>query len=484
MTRGRLAVAVAAVAAMIAGVVPALAADNEDSVGVADQTTGIWYLRSADGSTTSFYFGNPGDYPIMGDWNCDGIDTPGLYRQSDGYVYLRNSNTQGPADVKFFFGNPGDIPLAGDFNANGCDTVSIYRPAEARIFIINELGSNDGGLGAADFDYYFGNVGDKPFTADFNDTGQDTVGLHRESTGFVYYRNTLTTGIADNQFFFGDPGDQIVTGRWVQNPNPGSDTVGIFRPSDGRFYLRFSNTQGNADTQFGYGDADMAAVAGRFGSLPGNSAPPPGGPTTTTTTTLPTASNTSWNCDFYGSDQYWCSGNTDPVSNYTETWLCQEGFTWACAGEIDEVDSRVDSWACSQTSASTYDCLGDIDNRTADYESWSCLVSTDYTGDFWACSGNIDTSDPAPESWRCEFGVSPDWLCTGDVDKGYAGYEAFACTIGGPIGRAWECYGTQSWLAPVVSTPDPLISLGVVPGSSSLSQLLDTYRALNTLGLE
>ena len=46
-----------------------------------------------------FYFGNPGDYPFMGDWDCDDVDTPGLYRQSDGYVYLRNSNTQGIADV-------------------------------------------------------------------------------------------------------------------------------------------------------------------------------------------------------------------------------------------------------------------------------------------------------------------------------------------------------------------------------------------------
>ncbi len=69
-----------------------------------------FYLR--DGLTTgaeqdSFFYGNPGDYPLMGDWNCDGTATPGQYRQSDGYVYLRNSNTQGVADIRFFFGNPG-----------------------------------------------------------------------------------------------------------------------------------------------------------------------------------------------------------------------------------------------------------------------------------------------------------------------------------------------------------------------------------------
>jgi hypothetical protein len=258
-------------------VAPALGGTADDSVGVVDQTQGLWYLRDpVTGATTSFYFGNPGDFPIMGDWDCDGIDTPGLYRQSDGFVYLRNSNTVGVADIRFFFGDPGDTPLAGDFNRDGCDTVSIYRPSQARIFVINELGANDGGLGAADFVFYFGNIGDKPFTGDFNINRQDTVGLHRESTGFVYYRNTLTTGIADNDFFFGDPGDQIITGRWAQNPTPGPDTVGIFRPSNGTFYLRFSNSQGNADVSFPYGNSNMAAVAGDFGTLPGGDAPPPG----------------------------------------------------------------------------------------------------------------------------------------------------------------------------------------------------------------
>ena len=190
-------------------------------------------------------------------------------------------NTQGNADIRFFFGNPGDIPLAGDFNKDGCDTVSIYRPSEARIYVINKLGSNDGGLGAADYDFYFGNPGDKPFTGDFNNNGQDTVGLHRESTGFVYYRNTLTTGIADNDFFYGDPGDQIITGRWAQDPTKGSDTVGIFRPSNGRFYLRFENSQGNANVDYsvrqlehGCGRRRLRRASGRRSGTAGNSDDP------------------------------------------------------------------------------------------------------------------------------------------------------------------------------------------------------------------
>ena len=181
-------------------------APAQETVGLVDPRSGVWQLEDYAGNFSQFFYGNPGDVPFMGDWDCDGIDTPGLFRQSDAFVYLRNTNTQGIADIRFFFGNPSDIPLAGDFDGDGCDTLSIYRPSEQRFYIINALGANNGGLGAADFSFLFGNPGDKPFVGDFDGDGIDEVGLHRESTGFVYYRNTLTTGIASNEFFFGNPG--------------------------------------------------------------------------------------------------------------------------------------------------------------------------------------------------------------------------------------------------------------------------------------
>ena len=240
----------------------ASAAPIGDTVGLVNPATGEWHLRGSDGWTTSFFFGNPGDSPIIGDWDCDGDATPGMYRQSDGFVYLRNSNTQGIADIKFFFGNPGDVPVAGDFNNDGCDTVSIYRPSEGRFFIINKLGENNGGLGAAEVDYVFGNPGDQPFIGDFDGDGTDTVGLHRESTGFVYFRNSHTQGIADSQFFFGDPGDRLVAGDWNGNT---SDSPAAYRPDDTTFYLRFTNTQGGADVSQRWGDAGWIPVAARFG---------------------------------------------------------------------------------------------------------------------------------------------------------------------------------------------------------------------------
>ena len=74
-----------------------------------------------------FNLGNPGDIAIAGDWNGDGIVTLGVFRPSNGTVYLRNSNSTGFADDAFVFGNPGDLPVAGDWDGDGVATVGVFR---------------------------------------------------------------------------------------------------------------------------------------------------------------------------------------------------------------------------------------------------------------------------------------------------------------------------------------------------------------------
>ena len=229
-------------------------------LGLVDPSRGRWYLgEEGQSEPVSFYFGNPGDFPFVGDWDCDGVDTPGLYRQSDGFVYLRNSNTQGAADITFFFGNPSDIPIAGDFDGDGCDTVSVYRPAESRVFIINRLGDDGGNLGAATASYFFGSPGDKPFVGDFDGDDVETIGLHRESTGLVYFRNSHTAGVADDEFLFGNPGDRLIAGDWNQD---GVDSPAVYRPLNTTFYLRYTNTRGGADELHTVGVGTWLPIAG------------------------------------------------------------------------------------------------------------------------------------------------------------------------------------------------------------------------------
>jgi poly-gamma-glutamate capsule biosynthesis protein CapA/YwtB (metallophosphatase superfamily) len=259
MPRSVVGALVAVAAVVLAG--PAVAT-GAGSIGSVDTASGVWYLRDGAGASTVFYYGDPGDEPFLGDWDCDGVDTPGLHRRSDGRVYLRNSNSAGTADVDYFFGNPGDVALAGDFDGDGCDTVSIYRPSERRFFIINELGSATLGLGSADFSFEFGDAGDMPFAGDLDGDGADEVALHRRSTGRVYYRDSLTTGIAEHDLVWGDPGDVVFAGDWLGG---GSDGLGAYRPRRGRYFLRNQPTAGSADTTVAYGEGSWVPVSGATG---------------------------------------------------------------------------------------------------------------------------------------------------------------------------------------------------------------------------
>ncbi len=211
------------------------------------------------GSLPPFFYGNPADNPFLGDWDGDGTATPGLHRPSDGKVYLRNSNTQGIADIEFFFGDPNDIPLIGDWDGDGDDTVSLYRPSEGRVYIINELGSGNRGLGAAETSFLWGNPGDTGvFGADFDGDGKDTVGLKRGSTW--YWRNTLDSGPSVvTPFNFGDPADEPAFGDW---DGDGVETIGVWRPGNQTFLLRNSNDAGVADMEIfsdGFESGDTSA---------------------------------------------------------------------------------------------------------------------------------------------------------------------------------------------------------------------------------
>jgi hypothetical protein len=197
--------------------------DGVDTPGVFNN--GLWALRatlSSGGSDNTFGFGNPGDVPFAGDWNGDGVDTPGLYRPSTGQWFLRNSNTPGGADVSFALGNPGDVPVAGDWNGDGVDTPGVFRPSTAQWFLRN---SNTSGGG--DISFAFGNPGDTPLVGDWNGDGIDTPGVYRPgSPGQWFLRNSNTSGGGDVTLTFGSSGDTPVIGDWNGD---GVDSPGVVR---------------------------------------------------------------------------------------------------------------------------------------------------------------------------------------------------------------------------------------------------------------
>jgi len=104
---------------------------------------------------TKYAFGDTGDIAFVGDFDGDGIDTIGLFRPSTGMFYLKNSHTEGPADIEFAFGAAGDIPIAGDWtDQDGIDSVAVYRPSTGTFFFrySNSAGPADKTLELGVFD--------------------------------------------------------------------------------------------------------------------------------------------------------------------------------------------------------------------------------------------------------------------------------------------------------------------------------------------
>ena len=232
---------------------------STDTAGVFRPSNGLLYLKNTHTSgfaDIAINYGLGGDYPVVGDWDGDGDATIGIYR--NGSFYLRNSNTLGYADWVFAFGAPGDQPIAGDWDGDGDDTIGIYRRSTATFYLRNSNSS-----GAPDISFSLGLPGDVGIAGDWTGKGYDTTGVFRPGNGALYLKNTHSNGYADIQINYGLSGDKPVTGDWNDD---GYDTIGIYR--DGIFYLRNSNTLGYADIVFALGVPGDMPIAGNWDGIP------------------------------------------------------------------------------------------------------------------------------------------------------------------------------------------------------------------------
>jgi hypothetical protein len=202
---------------------------------------GKWYLTNSNATGASFaifHFGRAGDRPVVGDWNGNGIDTVGLKRGTT--WLLRNSNTGGSANHTFTFGKSTDVPLAGDFNGNGRDTIAAV---EGNIWKLR----NDLVGGTPHHTFTFGQSSDFKLVGDWNGNGQDTPGLRTGAT--FKLRNTLTSGTPSMVFDYGSSSNRPVVGDWDGNGTvtPGF-TSGIYL-----WRLRNANSAGAHASAFVYG---------------------------------------------------------------------------------------------------------------------------------------------------------------------------------------------------------------------------------------
>ncbi|MDH3607243.1 MAG: DUF4038 domain-containing protein [Acidimicrobiia bacterium] len=222
------------------------------------EPNGLWHVRVEGQPDWTFWYGNPGDTPLFGDWDGDGVSTPGMYRPSNGFAYLTNTLPDNGSAVvadpglSFFYGIPGDRVFFGDWDGDGKDSLGIQR--NGKLFLRN---SNSTGI--ADLEFWFGQPDDQVFGGNSGGNDADEIFIFRPSTGMVYYTNGLPSGGAATtagSFGIGSV-DDLTFGDWNGDD---IDTVGM--QIGGVVRLKNSNTAGPHDIEYTWGDASWMPVAG------------------------------------------------------------------------------------------------------------------------------------------------------------------------------------------------------------------------------
>ena len=224
------------------------------------EPNGRWHIQVPGSVDYTFWYGVPGDIPLLGVWDGDGIDTPGVYRPSQGSAHLTNEipaylSANHRVGTTFYFGMPGDRVFAGDWDGDGIDTLGLSR--RGHIFLANTNATT-----VADESFWFGAHSDLPYAGDPDGNGRDGLLLHRTSSASVFYTNDIPgTLVADTAggFYYGTFGDELVVGDW---DGDGADSPGVYRPSDTTVLTRDLLATGTANTSYRFGRAGWRAVAG------------------------------------------------------------------------------------------------------------------------------------------------------------------------------------------------------------------------------
>jgi hypothetical protein len=231
------------------------------TIGVVPAGSAAFFLRNSltpGPGNVAVSYGSGADTPIVGDWDGNGTDTLGRFRQSTGTFFLKNTNAPGAADLLFRFGPVGTnwLPVVGDWDGNGTETIGLYDPASSTFFL-----KNTNTPGPADLAFRFGPVGGGflPIAGDWDGVGGTGIGIYNPANGAYFLKNVPGSGAADLAFLYGTGGGIPVAGDWDGN---GTDTVGFYAAIGGQFYLTNVNATGPAHYIITYGPLFGTPVIG------------------------------------------------------------------------------------------------------------------------------------------------------------------------------------------------------------------------------
>ena len=177
---------------------------------------GRWILTNTLGSESGDYeriYGQAGDQPIVGDWDGDGIQTIGFRRGS--HFFLSNSNLFPSTAYQFTTGQAGGTPVAGDWDGDGVESVGVYR--SGRWFLPTD--NSDGASGTT---VTFGSDTDLPVVGDWDSDGRVSIGYVRQ--GGWYLSNSIVAPDVDTHVYWGSAADRPLVGNWGATAHLSRDT--------------------------------------------------------------------------------------------------------------------------------------------------------------------------------------------------------------------------------------------------------------------
>lgn len=262
-----------------------------DSIGTFRPSTGQWLLRNTNSAGTPdiiVTFGQVGDQPVVGDWDGNGVDDLGVFRPSTGQFILRLTSFQllktcflcNPVLTQVVtlntinFGQSGDRAVVGDWNGDGIDTPGVFRPSTGQFLLTNGPNTNNT-TPPINSIVPFGRAGDEPVAGDWNGDGIDTVGvLSLNGSECVYLLTNNNATIDVSAAGFCTPGEfpLAVTGDWNGD---GVNSLGVFSPSLGTMFITDKNATllAQDEIQFNFGLSGDIPVAGDWDGKPANTSP-------------------------------------------------------------------------------------------------------------------------------------------------------------------------------------------------------------------
>ncbi len=177
----------------------------------ASTTTGSWTVwtgRPGRSTVTRMSMPPVTGRPLLGDWNGDGVATPGYYEAGQWYVTNASVDSAAWEPYLSFGGEPTDVPVVGRIDKDRRTDVGVFRDGTWLWHLSN---------GRPDVTDQFGAAGDVPIVGDWDGDGRDDLGVVRAGAWILRItgRSTKPSWV----------------GRGVQvQPHPESDAVVLVFP--------------------------------------------------------------------------------------------------------------------------------------------------------------------------------------------------------------------------------------------------------------